>query len=82
MYSNSLEIPWNADGSIRENRVVCGNVEVQVVQLHISFDEALQAVDHQLRRDVVVFEYRVRFQLFYASFVQVSFDVFVPKKSF
>lgn len=54
-------------------------MEVQVGQLDVSFHQAFYTVNHQFRRDVVVFEYRVGLKLCNTKLVEVFFNVFVSK---
>lgn len=50
-----------------------------IVQFNVSFHQTLYAVDHQFRRDVVVFEDRVSLKLCNTKLVEVSFNVLVSE---
>lgn len=75
----SLEVPWYANRSIWQDWVVIRDVEVQVGQFYVSFHQTFYAVDHQFRRDIIVFQYRVSVKFFNTKLVEVSFNVFVSE---
>lgn len=56
-------------------------MEVEVGQSDVGFEQAFNAVDNQLGRDVVVLEDGMGLQLRAAGFVEVSFDVLVSKRN-
>lgn len=75
-----LKVVWYADCSIRQHGVVSCDVKIQISEIQIARQQSLHAFNHQLGRDVIVFEQSARVQFHYAFLVQITFDIFISEK--